>query len=149
VVVLLVIVGAVVFALVHRGSEDTDPSTAGATSDGEVSRTELVAAPSSARCLPPSVDILRRQDLAFDGVVKSVAGGLATLEPTHFYAGAATDVVVVKAPDGDLQQLLAAVDFREGERYLVSANHGAVTVCGFSAPYTRDLAALYDEAFGG
>ncbi len=39
--------------------------------------------------------------------------------------------------------------FEEGGRYLVSATDGRVTVCGFSAPYSAELAALYEQAFPG
>ena len=53
----------------------------------------------------------------------------------------------MQAPAEELQELVGAVDFREGERYLVSATNGRVTVCGFSGPYTEDLAGLYVEAF--
>ena len=87
--------------------------------------------------------------MAFDGVVRSVTGGEATIDPTRFYVGEETEVVVVQAPDRDLQALLAAVDFREGERYLVAATDGRVTLCGFSGPYTAELADLYARAFGG
>ena len=44
--------------------------------------------------------------------------------------------------------LLQAVSFEAGQRYLVTANGGFVTVCGFSAPYSADLAAMYAQAFG-
>ena len=47
-----------------------------------------------------------------------------------------------------MQALVQAADFQTGQRYLVSANDGFVTVCGFTAPYSDDLAALYAEAFG-
>ena len=58
------------------------------------------------------------------------------------------DQVTVDAPPTDMQALMQAADFRAGQRYLVSANDGFVTVCGFTAPYSDDLAALYAEAFG-
>lgn len=147
VTVVLVIAGATLFALLGRDSDDDEPpsgTTSGAVAPDTV---ELVAEVSSERCMLPDVGILRQQDLAFDGVVRSVAGGHATLEPTHFFAGDETGVVIVKAPDGDLQALLSAVDFREGERYLVSATDGRVTLCGFSGPHTEALAQLYAEAF--
>jgi len=147
--VVLLIAAAVVYGLVGRDSDGGNGATQEPTEQPAPTRTELVAAPSTSRCLTPDPGVLRQQEIAFDGVVRSVAGGLATLEPSRFYVGEPTDVVVVKAPDGDLQKLLAAVDFREGERYLVSATDGAVTLCGFSGPYTEELAALYDEAFGG
>ena len=148
-VVVVLIAAAVVFALLNRG-DDEPGGASGDTADlGTASVTELVAAPSTERCMVPNADVLRRQDVAFDGVVRSVTGGEATLTPTHFYAGEETERVVVNAPDRDLQALLAAVEFREGERYLVAATDGQVTLCGFSDRYTGRLASLYAEAFGG
>jgi hypothetical protein len=41
------------------------------------------------------------------------------------------------------------IQFTEGERYLVSASDGTVSTCGFSGPYTDEMAAAFDEAFGG
>jgi hypothetical protein len=147
-VVVLVIAGAALFALFGGDSDDSDQPSDGAPEAGVPQVLELVAEPPTERCMLPNVDVLRQQEVALDGVVRSVAGGDATLEPTRFYAGDEADAVVVKAPDGDLQALLAAVDFREGDRYLVSATNGRVTLCGFSGPFSTQLAALYDRAFG-
>lgn len=146
---VVVIAGAVLFLLLNRGDDEPVSPLDGASATEDVSRTELVVDAESGRCLPPSVTVLQQQEVAFDGVVRSIAGGLATLEPSHFYAGDPTDIVVVKAPGGELQALLAAVDFEEGDRYLVAASDGRVAVCGLSARYSQELAALYDEAFGG
>lgn len=147
VAVVLLIAAAVIYALLDRGSDDPE-STAGAREPGGTSL-DLMVAPETKRCMVPNVEVLRKQAIAFDGVVRSVSGGQATLRPTRFFAGEETDVVVVKAPGDDLQELLAAVDFREGVRYLVSATDGRVTLCGFSGPYTGLRAELYDRAFGG
>jgi len=147
--VVLLIAVAALFVLLNRGSDEPEtPDGTGSNADGTTTA-ELVASPSTERCMLPNVEVLKAQALAFDGVVRSVTKGEATLEPTRFFTGDETDVVVVKAPDADLQALLAAVDFREGERYLVSATDGQVTLCGFSGPYTEDLAALYGKAFAG
>jgi len=147
VAVVLLIAGAAVFGLLNRGSDEPG-AAAGDSSDAEPSSTtELVAEPSTDRCMTPNVEVLRLQTVAFDGVVRSVTGGEAMLVPSHFYAGDATEQVVVQAPDRDLQALLAAVDFREGERYLVAASEGRVTLCGFSGPYSTELAELYAKAF--
>ena len=89
------------------------------------------------------------QSLVVDATVESISGGVVTLSPTRFYAGEETDLVTVSEPSGDLQMLLAGVEFEEGGRYLVSATDGQVTLCGFSGPYTERLAAVYDEAFAG
>ena len=35
----------------------------------------------------------------------------------------------------------------EGERYLVAASDGRVTLCGFSDAYSEELAGLYAQAF--
>ena len=67
---------------------------------------------------------------------------------TEWYRGGPADQVTVGAPPDGMQALVQAADFQIGQRYLVSANDGFVTVCGFTAPYSDDLAALYAEAFG-
>ena len=149
IVVVLLIAGATLFALLNRGSDEPEAGSGGTSGAEPASTTELVAEPSTERCMTPNVEVLRLQTVAFDGVVRSVTGGAATLEPSYFYAGEETAQVVVQAPDGDLQALLAAVDFHEGERYLVAASDGRVTLCGFSGAYTEQLARLYQEAFGG
>ena len=78
----------------------------------------------------------------------AIDGDQVTLEPTKWYAGEPTDVVEVTAPDLS-QTDIAYVQFQTGDRYLVSASGGEVTVCGFSAAYSDDLAAIYAEAFPG
>ena len=147
VIVVLLIAGVVAFGLAQGGSDE--PDAVPSAPESSDTSTELVVTGGTERCMVPNAEVLSRQTLAFDGVVRSITRGQATLEPSRFYAGAATDVVVVKTPDDDLRALLAAVKFREGERYLVSATDGRVTLCGFSGPFTEERAALYDEAFGG
>jgi len=143
---VLIIAGVGVFAVLNPGDDPAAPPTA---ADAQTV-TELSApgtAAYSARCMVPSADTLARQSVAFDGTVTTVADGVVTLDVTHWYAGGPTDLVRVQAPPAELQQLVGAVKFQEGGRYLVAATDGQVTVCGFSAPYSADLAALYDQAF--
>ena len=149
VAVMLLIAGAALFGLFNRGIDEPGTPSGAPSGSAAPSRTTLTAEPASGRCMSPNVGVLRQQTLAFDGVVRSIVDGEATLEPSRFYAGEATDVVVVQAPDQDLRALLAAVDFREGERYLVAATDGRVTLCGFSGPYGPELAALYERAYAG
>ncbi len=153
---VVLIAGVSIFALVNRGSDDPDnvpvadrePTTT--TTNLPISVTRLaVDNATSSRCLVPNSELLRSQSLAFDGTVESLTDGVATLVPTEFYRGEPTDLVTVVAPGEDLQALLVAVDFKEGERYLVSATDGRVTLCGFTAAYTPQLASLYAEAFTG
>lgn len=158
-----VIVGGAAFVVAGNGDDGTDAAsgtpgvvdTSGAAVDSNEapSVTELSVSGSgtSAKCMTPesSPQVVAAQTLVVDATVESISGGVVTLAPTTFYAGEETDLVTVSEPSGDLQMLLSGVDFEEGGRYLVSATDGQVTLCGFSAPYSETLAAVYDEAFAG
>ncbi len=102
-----------------------------------------------AKCMVPSADTLATAQTAFDGSVVSIEGDQVTLDVDTWYAGEATDRVVVTSPPDDQRMLLAGVDFQPGRRYLVAASDGQVMVCGFSAAYDKSLAGLYAEAFPG
>jgi hypothetical protein len=128
----------------HDSGTDKVPT---ATDEPSVTELTAPAAGSSGKCMVPNARILGAQTLAFDGTVQEVADGVVTLVPSHFYAGDVTDLVEVQAPAADLRALIGAVEFKVGGRYLVSATDGQVTVCGFSGPYTPDLAGLYTQAF--
>jgi hypothetical protein len=126
------------------GADDPDASQ----SEAAPTVTSLDA-PTAApgRCMVITADLLRNQTLAFDGSVTGIAGGVATLEVTTWYAGGDTDVVEVNAPAADLTRVIGAPQFEVGERYLVAATDEKVAVCGMSATYSEELAALYAEAF--
>lgn len=108
-----------------------------------------VPATATGRCMPPNVDNLKAQDTAFEGVVTAVADGSATLDVTESLKGADVDTATVAAPSADLQDLLIAVDFQQGETYLVSSLDGEVSVCGLSGPKDDLLTGLYAEAYAG
>lgn len=147
-IVLIAAVGA--FALIDP-SGDGGSTTAGSEPPTDASVTELQApgaASTAGRCLPTTADALAAADVAFDGTVEEIDGDLVTLRVTEWYAGGETDLVTVEGPSEDLQALLAAVDFQDGQRYLVAAApDGRVMVCGFSAPHSPRLERLYDQAF--
>lgn len=103
----------------------------------------------NAKCMMPSVEVLRANTLAFDGTVTSIDGDQVTLEPSAWFKGTPSETVTVTAPDKTLQELLVAVDFQVGERYLVTAFEDTVTLCGFSAAYDDGLAQLYQDAYAG
>jgi len=97
----------------------------------------------------PVPEALSGANIAFDGTVEKIDNDLVTLRTTHWYAGSPTDLVTVKGPSQELQQLLVAVDFQDGGRYLVAAsNGGRVMVCGFSDEFSPKLQQLYAQAFG-
>jgi hypothetical protein len=145
---VLIIAGVGLFGVLRHDDDPAAPPTA--VDDKTV--TELSApgmAAYNAKCMVPNAEIVSHQTVAFEGTVTMLADGVVTLTPSHWYAGDETDLVRVQAPSEDMQQLVSAVSFEEGGRYLVSATDGQVTVCGFSAPYSSDLAAVYAEAFPG
>ncbi len=116
---------------------DTETGTLALTADGS----------NAGKCAVPSAESLATFDTAFAGTVTSIDGGTATLSVDEWYAGAGADTVTVDTPSQDLQDLLMAVDFEEGQTYLVSAQDDRVTLCGFSAEKTPELEALYAQAF--
>ena len=143
---VVIIAGAAVFGVLSHDDDAASPPTA-----ADAKTVTELSAPSSAaydaKCMVPSAAVVSRQSVAIDGTVTTLTDGVITLTVNHWYAGAPTDVVRVQAPAADLQELVGAVGFEEGGRYLVSATDGRVTVCGFSAPYSTALADVYEEAF--
>ncbi len=145
---VLLIAGVGGFILLDRGTDDVP---AAGTGDQAPTVTTLGVPGSglAAKCAVPSAQLLAGHPLAFDGVVDDITDGVVTLTPTMFYAGEPTDRVRVEAPPEELQQLLLSVNFEVGQRYLVSASDGQVSVCGFSGPWSAELEQLYVEAFAG
>ena len=147
-----------VLVLSGCGSGDDTTATDGASSSESSSPSEpasseplaLTADGSTAgKCAMPSAEVLSTFDTAFEGTVTSVEGGTATLEVDQWYAGGEASTVTVEAPGGSLDDLLMAVDFQEGQTYLVSADGDRVSLCGFTAETSPELEAMYAEAFSG
>jgi hypothetical protein len=150
---LPVVAAALVVVLSGCGSDDT-ASTAEPTASESPSASAsdepvvLTADGSNAgKCAMPSAEVLSTFDTAFEGTVTSVDGGTATLAVDQWYAGGDASTVTVEAPSKALEDLLLAVDFQEGQTYLVSADGDRVTLCGFTAETNPELEALYTEAF--
>lgn len=126
-------------------ADPSDPTPSAATTVLELT----VPAAQTGRCMVPSVANLQAQDTAFEGVVTAVTDGTATLDVTQSFKGKQADTATVVAPSQDLQDLLLAVDFEEGQTYLVSSLDGEVSVCGLSARKDDLLADLYQQAYAG
>lgn len=107
--------------------------------------TKLTAAAAQGKCKVPSTDVVAGQELAFEGTVVSIKDGVVTLDPSKFYKGPATDRVTVDEPDLNMSEM--PVEFIVGEKYIVGATDGFVSICGLSGPATDELRSLYDEAF--
>ena len=105
-------------------------------------------AAAAGRCMVPNARVLSGAAYAVDAEVVAIADGIVTLDATQWYAGDATDQVEVDQSSPEMASLIGATQFEVGQRYLVAGtDDGQVMVCGFSGPWTDDLAALYSEAF--
>jgi len=139
----------------ETGADGTGGPTAQAPASeespsAESSSVELsVPAAQSGRCMLPNVENLRAQDTAFEGTVTEVVEGNSTLQVSKMYAGQPVETVSLVVPGQDMSDLLLAVDFQEGQTYLVSSLDGQVSVCGLSGPKDELLSGLYQEAYAG
>ncbi len=129
------------------GSGDDTTTSEGEPTTDPTSLELTVPAAQTGRCMAPNVENLQAQDTAFEGVVTAVSDGTATLDVTQSFKGKKVDTVTVAAPSEDLQDLVLAVDFEQGQTYLVSSLDGQVSVCGLSGPTDGMLADLYQQAF--
>lgn len=155
---VLLIAGVGAFVLLDGGGDDDVPAagpedsatpSAGPTESASVTTLTVPPSVGSGRCAVPSAAILSQQALAFDGTVDEITDGIVTLTPTMFYSGEPAEQVQVEAPPAVLEALILAVKFEVGQRYLVSALDGQVSVCGYSGPWSPQLEQLYVEAFPG
>lgn len=146
----IVVIAGVGFVGIRALTGDSDdPAGRGTAAPASVTDLDVAATAGMGKCMVPNAEVLAGADVAFDGTVSGIVGDEVTLEPTRWYAGDPTDKVVVTAPSEQMQQVASAVSFQTGDRYLVSATGGQVTLCGFSAEYSDELAAIYAEAFPG
>ena len=135
------IVGGFAFVAADDGGAKDDKQT-------ELALT-LPAVDAMQMCIAFSVDQLKPAETAFSGTATEVAGDQITLEVDRWYKGGDADLVQLTSPGDESVLLEGGIQFTEGERYLVSASEGTVSSCGFSGAYTDEMAAAYDEAFGG
>ncbi|QZY28697.1 hypothetical protein [Nocardioides coralli] len=141
----LVIAGVGVLALTGG-----DPATPPPAAQPDPTVTELtLPATAPGRCLVPNAQTLAGAAHAVDGEVTGVTGTVATLAVSRWYASEPTDELRVDAVEAGRTPLIGAPTLEVGDRYLLAATRdGDLLVCGFSAPYSSELAALYADAFG-
>lgn len=157
---VMVAAAAAVLAVLGGGAiamtaGDDDPDGSGGSGNDPVAQPHkeialsLPAPNAMQMCVEFSPEVLKPLEVAFSGEAYEVDGETVRLTPDHWYRGGdgATDVTLTA---GSPEVLLeGGIVFEEGERYLVSAVDGEVATCGLSGPYTEEMAAAYDEAFGG
>ncbi|WP_370249746.1 hypothetical protein [Nocardioides sp.] len=131
---------------------DTAPTAAGGadTAAGSTLDLSLPAADAMASCAMFDPALLAAADVAFLGTVTDLTDGEVTLAVEDWYTdddAARVRLDTLEGPAGSTVSI-DGVDFVAGERFLVSANDGAVLNCGYSGPATPALTALFDDAFG-
>jgi hypothetical protein len=154
---VLVMAGVGIIGVRALTGDDTaptaaDPAPTATATDPEPQGITTLSLPETAgagKCMVPNAEALASADIAFDGVVTSILDDDVFLEPSHWYAGQSSGEVVVTAPSEQMQRVASGVTFQVGDRYLVSATDFQVSLCGFSAAYSDDLAAIYAAAFPG
>ncbi len=141
-----ILVGAGAAALVMR--DDGSPGGEGAPTTLALT---LPGSNSSQSCIRYSVDILADMPIAFAGTASEVSGGRVVLEVDHWYRGGDAQAVELQTPDGgDAMSSVDSVDFVTGRRYLVTASQDrSVATCGYTAEWSRGMAADFETAFGG
>ena len=143
VVAVLSVAGAGIAGVLTRGSEDSPagsrPSVVLALPDSNI----------ASSCMQYSVDVLAGMPTAFSGTAVSVGEGTVLLRVDTWYRGGSGETVALKNPDRAMTSI-EGVEFAEGSRYLVTASEmGTVNTCGFTGPWTADMAADFATAFGG
>lgn len=148
------VAAAAVVAVVAGGAyavlQDDDPGAR--TTPPEATATTLALpgggdGASMSSCIQFDVEFLRAMEVAFSGTATEVGGDTVTLEVDHWYKGGDADVV--RLANFDPRNVsLDGFTFEQGDRYLISATDGAVSFCGFSGPWSEELAIAFDQAFG-
>ena len=131
--------------LLMGGEDDAQPVATLPT----VTELELPANDPMAMCVVFSVDALAEAPMAFGGEVVEKDGEQVLLDVDTWYRGGDTDQVRLTAPDISKALLGGTIDFAVGQRYLLTAYDGNVNYCGFSGPWSQEMADAYAAAFGG
>lgn len=100
-------------------------------------------------CMMFDVAFLAQMPVAFAGSVTAIDADRVTLDVDRWYRGGDADLVTVAVPPQQTSAALDGVDFRQGERYLITATDGTVNGCGFSGPAEPQLEQAFEQAFGG
>ena len=149
---LAVAAAAVLVALaggaVALGPGDDPVGPSGPSGTASTLALELPPADAAMSCMVFDPAFLDGMPVALAGSVTAVEPAQVTVDVDRWYRGGSADVVTIAVQHGN-SAALDGVDFRTGERYLITATDGAVNGCGFSGPVTPELERAYAEAFGG
>jgi hypothetical protein len=135
---------AIAFGAGGFGTKDPGPIGAGP------SPTENPAAGGGgvASCLVYEAANVPNNEVAFDGTVTAVDGDQVTFDVNEGWKGAEGSITLT-APVVDVAISGPIPDFEVGGRYLVTANGGTISACGYTLDYDADTAAEWEAAFAG
>jgi hypothetical protein len=102
---------------------------------------------SMSSCIQFDTRILADMTLAFSGTAADVADDTVTLQVDRWYRGGKADVVVLNHYDAQTASI-DGIEFIEGSPYLITATNGTVNFCGYSTPWSQDMADKFQQAFG-
>lgn len=101
-----------------------------------------------ASCLVYEAANVPNNEVAFDGTVTAVDGDQITFDVNEGWKGAEGSITLT-APVVDVAISGPIPDFAVGGRYLVTANGGTISACGYTLDYDAATAAEWAAAFAG
>lgn len=132
--------------------QSPDPTTSASPDPGTTATYTLdAAAPTTGRCMAPTVEGARALDVAVEGEVVSRTGDKIVLEVARTWKSpqASRRVVLdVRRAEGAISEALP-VDFEVGKRYIIAVKQGTVRLCGWTGETSPYLQQHYDTAFPG
>lgn len=134
VAVLGVVAGAMVLNSGSNGSGD--PSAPPVATNPDAAGGGM-----SASCIGYSAEELRLRHFAFAGTLSAIEDGTVTFDVDEVYAGEPGSSITLDADTTLMNPMYTEFELEIGTRYLVSGDDIFAWGCGFTRPYTDELAA--------
>lgn len=100
-------------------------------------------------CLAYSIEELQLREFAFAGTATEVGEGTITFEVDEVYNGDPGETITLEGDTSLQNSMYSDFQFEVGEQYLVSGEDTFAWGCGYTQPYTEQLAAEWAAAFEG
>jgi hypothetical protein len=141
------VVGGAVTATVVIGADDGAKSGNSLVAAKAPLKLKAPSPASASMCIRFSPDILAGMPVAFSGTVTSLGDQTVTLDVDHWYRGGDEVQVEIGRLDESAIALVGIPALNVGDRYLITATDGVVNACGYSAPWSDDMAAIFAAEF--
>ena len=143
----LIVGGAVTATVVIGGDSASHPGDSVAATKPPL-RLQAPSPLVGSSCIVFSPDILADMPVAFSGTVTSLGEHTVALDVDHWYRGGDDQAQVeIGTMDGSSIAIDGIPEFAAGERYLITATNGTVNACGYSAPWSSEMAGIFAAAF--